>query len=117
MGNVLTVIVVTVFFVIVFRKRLALFLRSARIKQSSALPDHSGQDPLPVECISYEVMAFDLSKYQNDISLFSEDVTVQLRRKLDYLCLSGSVLKMDVIPFGRILLILISWHQRTAERN
>lgn len=117
MGNVVSIIVVTVFLVIVFRKRLAPFLKSVKGKQAAALPDQSGQESGSPECIRYDVLTFDANKYWEDFTRFGNDVTSQLKEKLDYVCYNGSVQKVEVIIFGRFLLFMISWKARSGERN
>lgn len=117
MGNVISIIVVIVFIVIVFRKRLAPFLKSVKGKQAAAYSDKEGQAPETMGCIRYDVMACDLNKYWDDPVRFGIDVTTQLKEKMDYVCYNGSFQKVDVIPFGRMIIFLISWKPFPGERN
>lgn len=116
MENIISVIVVIVFLVIVFRKRLVpLFRGKKNPEQSGAAEtvadDSSGQK---LQVSYFDVIAFDVSKFDNMYVLKSY-LEAELERNL--LCISkkGEIISIEAYPMSSILIFLVRWKESPGE--
>lgn len=114
MKDVVSLIVVVAFLVVVFRKRIVpLFkgLQKSKKVETAAIQKPDVDDPPSVDsdCVFYDVLAFDLSTYGNNLNDLCEDISLHLQKKMDFVRHKGKVLGVDCIPVSRTLVFLIRW--------
>ena len=118
MGNVVSIIVVTVFLVIVFRKRLAPLFKGRKQEEKAETAAAAftaetvpGPDPFNERNVYVHVFAIDSSRYSSMHDL-SDAIETNLYDRLakiynDYV---GSFAGLDVITVNGIMVFLIRWH-------
>lgn len=116
MNDFISVIVMIVFIVIVFRKRIVPFFKGKKKPdkiQSAAVSDSETSVPALHE-VSFHVVAFDVTKFSG-LDQLSEVISVKLERELINISKKGQVIGVDAVPMSRILLFLIRWNEYSGE--
>ena len=116
MADIISVLVVLVFVLIVFRKRLAsLFGISKQKEKAEALKETAASESIPlqedVENVYVNVCAVDTNNFLSMKDL-SHTVETELHNQLDWIYNNhhGSFVGLDVINVNGILVFLIRWH-------
>lgn len=116
MADIISVLVVLVFVLIVFRKRLAsLFGISKQKEKADALKETAASESIPVQedvkNVYVNVCAVDTSIYSSMHDL-SHTVETELHNQLEsiYNDYIGSFVGLDVINVNGMLVFLIRWH-------
>lgn len=116
MGNVISVIVVLVFVGIVFRKRLAPFIKNRTKTEKAEIVEAASSDgaPLPdkkADNVYIHAFCIDTGAYPN-VETLSDVIDNKLYIELDliYRTRVGEFTSLDVKICGDLLIFLISWH-------
>ena len=118
MADIISVIVVIVFLVIVFRKRLAP-LFGGRKNPGQIQTGETPDDDVTVQVHSpvyYDAVAFDIFLYKN-AEMLSKDVAMTMNNRLDYICSKGNVTDVNCIETDIMLLFLIKWQPEAGKRE
>lgn len=116
MADIISVLVVLVFVVIVFRKRLAALFRG-RTNSDKASVDESASsddDALPDKAkgsVYINVFAVNAGEFLN-VETLSDSIDAKLHKELDliYRTYAGDFIGIDVVTEGDLMLFLIRWH-------
>lgn len=105
--NMVSIIVVMVFLFIVFRKRILPVFQKKKIKAAvkPSVPDVKGTE---FEC---DVLAFDVLAYE-DLKTFTQDVSIQLTRKLNYVYMKAELSAVRYLALGSIFLVVVEWRMK-----
>ena len=115
MADIISVLVVLVFVVIVFRKRLAPLFRGRKHEalETSEVTAAEGSEPVQndVKNVYVNVCAIDMSRYFSMHDL-SDAIENALHEQMDWIYINyvGSFVGLDVITVNTILIFLIRWH-------
>ena len=116
MADIISILVVLVFVVIVFRKRLAALFRG-RTNSDKASVDESASsddDALPDKekgNVYINVFAVNAGEFLN-VETLSDSIDAKLHKVLDliYRTYAGDFIGIDVVTEGDLMLFLIRWH-------
>lgn len=116
MADIISTVIVIVFVLIVFRKRLAFLFRNKKKSETEQtledVADSLSDMKLQVPC--FEVYAFDVSIYLNPKTLCL-DVSICMNNELDRIRCKGEIINIDVYSVGNYLIFLVRWKAYSGE--
>lgn len=116
MADIISVIVVIVFLVIVFRKRLVpLFdVRKRKNDVQAVVHTAAGVSGTAHSPVHYNVLAFDAGIYENTRTLCL-DISVSVNSELNRISCDGKLIDVNYIQMGMLLMFLFKWQVNAAE--
>ena len=116
MSDIISILVVLVFVVIVFRKRLVLLFRGRTDSDKASVVEAASSDDDALSDkekgnVYINVFAFNAGEFLN-VETLSDSIDAKLHKELDliYRTYAGNFIGIDVVTEGDLMLFLIRWH-------
>lgn len=108
MKSMVTAVTVMAFLFVLFRKKLLPFLRGKKKQLPEKVSGSPDSSAVSRPELFYDVLLFDTACYESYADA-GEHISTQLTRKMQYVDLKGSLLSMNYIAAGSLLVVVVGW--------